>query len=56
MWDANHNPADYGENYGRGMIQLFQPLNHIHVQSSQLPPAKSWREELFIYRHQNACL
>lgn len=20
MWDANHNPADYGENYGRGMF------------------------------------
>ena len=19
MWDANHNPADYGENYGRGL-------------------------------------
>lgn len=18
MWDANHNPADYGENFGRG--------------------------------------
>ncbi len=20
MWDANHNPADYGENRGRGVI------------------------------------
>ena len=23
VWDANHNPADYGENLGRGTVQLF---------------------------------
>ena len=56
MWDANNNPADYGENYGRGTMQHFQSLNLIHVGPSQPLPAKSWREELFIYRHQNACL
>jgi hypothetical protein len=31
MWDANHNPADYGENYGRGTIQLFRSVDHIHI-------------------------
>jgi hypothetical protein len=27
MWDANHNPADYGENRGRGVI------HHINIRN-----------------------
>ena len=26
MWDANHNPADYGENLGRGIFYFLVSL------------------------------
>jgi len=50
MWDANHNPADYGENLGRGqsppISTSHRRLNKRHKQQS---PAKYSQEGSYIF-------
>ena len=32
MWDANHNPADYGENIGRGGFLWLTFISRLFIQ------------------------
>jgi hypothetical protein len=55
MWDANHNPADYGENFGRGEHNPFTAkidLTILFLISPQLLHAKFLLAELSTWPNQ----